>query len=247
MNAMAVWFAVFLCLCCVAGVGRAEELVSVASIGPDGTLVLEDARAVRLSGLFPGDVGSRAGQQALGQLLEGKRVRLGAPSRHDRHGRTIAPLWREDGLSLQRELVAQGRARVALLAESGPDDVSLLAVEEEARHGGRGGWRAQWAVVPSAALSRGQEGFMIVEGTIVEASEWKGTVYLNFGPDWRRAFTAVIPRETVRLFDKAEGAPLSLKGKTVRIRGWLVWKARPEIAIRHPVQIQQVSETVSSE
>ena len=44
----------------------------------------------------------------------------------------------------------------------------------------------------------------------------------------------------MRRFRKEGIDPLSFEGQTVRVRGWLSWKARPEITITHPAQIRRL-------
>ena len=220
--------------------GGAAGLSSVRALEADGTLVLEDGQRVRLAGVYPADSAAGSGRSMLEGLLAGHRVRLETPLYRDRHGRTVAHLRRDDGLWLQKELVARGWARVYLVAESGPDDVALLEAEDEARRNRRGGWEKRWAIVRAEDLKRPREEPMIVEGTVAEAGTWKGTVYLNFGIDRRTSFTAVVPRETVRRFKKEGIDPLTFKGQAVRVRGWLSWKARPEITLNHPAQIRRV-------
>ena len=115
----------------------------------------------------------------------------------------------------------------------------MLALEDAARVARRGLWRdAAYAVRRPVEAGRFIESFQLVEGTIVETAKIKGQVYLNFAPDWHTAFTARLPRSALVLFKAAGIDPLSLKGATVRLRGWLRYDARPMIEVTHPEQIE---------
>jgi len=66
----------------------------------------------------------------------------------------------------------------------------------------------------------------------------RGTVYLNTGADWRNDFTARLERPAVSLFAEAGRDVAALKGKRVRIRGWLRLYNGPFIDVTHPQQIE---------
>ena len=80
--------------------------------------------------------------------------------------------------------------------------------------------------------------FQLIEGRVLDAAKVKGTVYLNFGADWRTDFTISIPREALKLFEVDGVDPLSLIGESVRVRGWLIKRNGPMIRAKHPKQIE---------
>ena len=80
--------------------------------------------------------------------------------------------------------------------------------------------------------------FQLIEGRVLDAAKVKGTVYLNFGADWRTYFTISIPREALELFEVDGVDPLSLIGESVRVRGWLIKRNGPMIRAKHPEQIE---------
>ena len=80
--------------------------------------------------------------------------------------------------------------------------------------------------------------FQLIEGRVLDAAKVKGTVYLNFGADWRTDFTISIPREALKLFEVDGVDPLSLIGESVRVRGWLIKRNGPMIRATHPEQIE---------
>ncbi len=81
--------------------------------------------------------------------------------------------------------------------------------------------------------------FQIVEGRVEAIAEVRGAVYLNFGSDWRDDFTAgvVRGRKAAKVANPAFDAS-ALKGKRVRVRGWIERRNGPFIEIVHPGQIE---------
>jgi endonuclease YncB( thermonuclease family) len=163
----------------------------------------------------------------------------------DRHGRVRAHIFRDDGLWVQGELLRQGLARV----HTTPDDTMLagamLAREREARTTKRGVWGDPFYVVRRAdEAGRFVDSFQLVEGCVLDAVRGKGQVFLNFGPDWRTDFTVRIAGSAaLARFRVAEdgGDPLALKGKIVRVRGWLLSRNGPLIDVTHPEQIETIA------
>lgn len=181
-------------------------------------------------------------EKALAALVNGHRVtlRLGATAR-DRNGRVLAHVVRDDGLWVQAELLRQGMARVYTFPDNRQLAPELFAAEREARAARRGIWaEAAYAVRPAdpKSLARDIGTFQIVEGRVKDAAKVRGRVYLNFGDDFRTDFTATIAPEASPLFSKAKTDPLALKGKIVRVRGYLRDYNGPVIDITHPEQIE---------
>ena len=72
--------------------------------------------------------------------------------------------------------------------------------------------------------------------------EGRGSAYLNFGPDWKRDFTAVIRPEALRVFTMEGIDPAAYEGRRIRVRGWVESWNGPMIEVTHPEQIEEVSE-----
>ncbi len=181
---------------------------------------------------------------ALVEMLKGHEVvlRLGETAQ-DRNGRIIAHIMRDDGLWIQHEMLRLGWARVYTFPDNRQLAAELFAAESEARAAKRGVWAdtfyAVRAVEPEA-LSKDAGTFQIVEGRVMSAAKVQGRVYLNFGSDYKTDFTATIVPEAVSFFTKAKTDPLSFKGKTLRVRGYLRNYNGPVIDITHPEQIELV-------
>jgi micrococcal nuclease len=228
-----------------------EESARVATTADGDTVILADERRVRLAGIdaprAPLGMASdaiwrqaEAAKAALAELVQGRIVTLrygGAAS--DRYGRVLAQLYREDGLWLEGEMLRRGLARVHSYVDNRALVAEMLAVEDEARRARRGLWRDPfYAVRRPEETGRFVESFQLVEGTIVDVAKVKGQIFLNFASDWHSAFTAHLPRGALPLFREARLDPLSLKGATVRLRGWVRFDGRPMIDVTHPEQIE---------
>lgn len=186
-------------------------------------------------------------KKRLETLVLGKRVRLafGGVGR-DRHGRLLAHLFLDDGAWVQRRMVADGMARVYSFTDNRAEVKTLYQVEDEARKKRAGIWRDRFYAVRDGAderaLSSDLGTFQLVVARVRDAQRVRGTVYLNFGADWRTDFTARIRAPARRLFEKDGLDPLSLKGRWVRVRGWLDGRNGPMIEVTHPEQVEVLPE-----
>jgi len=87
--------------------------------------------------------------------------------------------------------------------------------------------------------ARHTDEYLTVEGKIVQTHKTEKVCFLNFHPDWRRSFTAVI---FASRFDAFPPDPQAhYRGKTVRVTGLIQdYKGRPEIILDSPDQIEVV-------
>jgi len=231
---------------------KAGERVSVVEVVDGDTVILSDRRQVRF-------VGIQAPKLPLGRkgfvkwpladesiaTLDGLALnrdftlRYGG-TRMDRHGRILAHMVSEDGLWLQQEMLRLGMARVYTFPDNRAVIPALLAAEREARKARRGIWANPfYAIRKPLELGNLIGTFQVIEATVAHAAKVKSTYYLNFGDDWRKDFTVRIKSRAARLFKKAKVDPLELKGKVVRVRGWLKSYNGPMIDATHPEQIEE--------
>ncbi len=231
------------------------ESARVRAVVDGDTVVLEraigGATQVRLVGIqapklplgrpdFPVWPLAAEAKQALEKLTLGQAVTLSYGGRRlDRHGRLLAHLHDEAGTWIQGELIRLGMARVYSFPDNRAVVADMLALEGAARAAGMGIWADPfYAVRGSEAAGRHIGTFQLVEGRVFDAARVKGRVYLNFGPDWRTDFTISLNSKASRLFRKAGLDPLALKGRRVRVRGWLRDYNGPLIEATHPEQIE---------
>jgi len=185
-----------------------------------------------------------AAKATLEQLVAGKQVTLFYDNaRIDRHGRLRAHLYRDDGLWVQGEMLRRGMARVHTYADNRALAAEMLVLESKARAARRGLWRDPFYLVRTPEQAADDvDSFQVVEGRVVDTARVKSRVYLNFGDDWRTDFTVSLPTKLLPAFDEARIAPLALKGKVIRVRGWLNEYNGPMIDLTHPEQIEVVGE-----
>jgi micrococcal nuclease len=145
-------------------VADGEEWYTVSRVIDGDTIVLSDARKVRLIGVDTPEVyysekllrdSKKSGQdvatiQALGrrasaftrELCLGKKVRLEYDvDRKDRYKRTLAYVYLEGGVFVNAEIVRAGFAQVMTVVPNVKYAGMLLKVQKEAREAGRGLWK----------------------------------------------------------------------------------------------------------
>lgn len=229
---------------------------TVTAVHDGNTIELDSGIVVRLAGTHaPMPAGARPGaaaeplaeaaRAALSAMLMGKTVALGLDAEEtDRYGRMRAEVFIGDvsGIWVEAALAEQGLARVEVLPGSTACTADLLAAEALARANGLGIWADPYYSVHDAAdpaaLAAAVGRYVLIEGAIVGTGETRNRVYLDFGRVWKDDVTATIEGKARALFAAANIDPLALKGKRVRIRGWLQSRDGPLIELGSPAQIE---------
>lgn len=223
------------------------------------TIVLDDGSEVRLIGALaprlpevaagaPVWPPERDAEAALSELILGRSVELGfAGRRTDRHGRLLAHVFLNSDAGriwVQGHLLSHGHARAYGLPESTSCLTELLAHERLAREGRTGLWSnaayQERGAYRTYELLRYRNTFQIVRGRVTNAAETKKYVYLNFGSDWRQDFTAGVPLRSVGRSPALLEWLKALKGRSVRVRGWIERRNGPFIEVTDPMQIEVV-------
>lgn len=165
----------------------------------------------------------------------------------DRHDRVLGQLFvtGESELWVQRQMVAEGLARVYSFPDNRACLAELMAAETQARTMKLGIWADPYYTVrradrPEALLERAGQ-YELVEGRVLLAEKAGGRLFLNFGRHWKEDFTAVLESRAQALFADAGFDPLLLEGALVRIRGWVDDRDGPRIEVTHPEQIEVLS------
>ena len=78
----------------------------------------------------------------------------------------------------------------------------------------------------------------MIEGHVLDVTRLRKKTFINFGNNWRTDFTIFLNARTVKLFDRAGVNPLLLKGKLVRVRGWIKSFNGPMINTTYPEKIE---------
>lgn len=179
--------------------------------------------------------------------LDGQRIEARAPSLDvDRHGRHPAQIVLPDDGNRwwQASVVAAGLARVWSNAPADATLNALLAAEETARLHRQGHWGSDWQVVCAATPKALRTGaFTLIHGQIHRASLRQGTLWLDFGPDWRQATAATLPAPVLKTLPKPQRQPAFWTGKTVEVRGWV--QNGPRLDLTASGQIRQLPDSAA--
>jgi endonuclease YncB( thermonuclease family) len=225
------------------------EAGRVASVVDGETVTLDIGLTVRLIGALPprGAAGEQT-RAALAEIALAQPVRLFyGGRRRDRHGRALAHVFvtgKEGRLWVQGRLVEDGLAQVYSFADARACVADLLEREAAARAAGKGLWGGRVFTVADGldleTLIAAEHRFAIVEGPVHGAAEARGRVYLNFEADWRRDFTVSVAPRDRRALEKQGVDLMALKGRRIRVRGWIVRRTGPMIEADHAEQVEVV-------
>jgi len=206
------------------------------------TLRLADGREIRLDGIEIPSVDAAAAMGALAALTKDRDVTLradgDAPDRYGRQRAFVFPM--SDETSVQVTLLRGGQGLTSGMVPMKPCAAELAAAEMSARRARQGRWNKPEAVIsgqkPEDILAKlGQ--FAVVEGRVVSARQAGATFYLNFGRHWIRDFAVIIPRQMVKSF-ATDGIDLTgLKGRRIRVRGWIERRNGPRIEVASTGQL----------
>ncbi len=231
----------------VAAARPASGTARVVGVDVGFRLRLADGRTLRLAavgGPEPAAVPAQLIAAATGRVVSMHPAAVPV----DRYDRVVAhAVVVPGGAWLQELLVGTGAAWVHTRLGERALAAELLAAERAARAAGRGLWGApRHRVLAPGQTARHLGRFRLVTGRVIRATRVRGTVYLNFGADWRRDFTVRLDRAAVRRLGAADLDPLALAGRLIRVRGWLVWRNGPEIAPTHPERLELIDDTVAA-
>ena len=228
---------------------------TVKTIVDGDTVILGNGYQVRLVGIqapklplgrknYPTWPLAPEAKAALSDLTLGKTVELRyGGEREDRHGRRLAHLFvGEEKTWVQGEMVGQGLARTYSFYDNRSCVRKLQERESAARNDSLGIWDLKYYRLRQAAdieeLLSLLNSFQLIEGRVTETAMVRGRVFLNFGKNYRDDFTAVISPKDMRRFRDGPIDPMALKGKKIRVRGWLESHNGPSIDVTHPEQIE---------
>ena len=219
-------------------------------------VLMKDGRIIQLAGLDipdfdpydPGPV-SLAARNLLKEMVEGQQVRLYvtknmSSGRMSRLGDMLAHLeLPKEAVWVQGALLAAGLARVRPSQRNPEMALQMMRLEDKARIAKKGLWAdPRYAVLTPDDAANGENGWGIVEGTVVSASSNHNIVNLEFGPDSRTDFTLALNSDIRREMEKRGIDPLSLAGKHLRVRGWLRDYNGPYMELDNLVWLEMIPE-----
>ena len=246
---------------------KASHKAAVAEVTDGQTLRLDDGSEVRLTGVLSPQAPNwwkddkpwppaGAARKALRALVGSDNVELRfaeGEEQRDRHDRFLAQVFVLRGnerIWVQNHMISTGFARVVSFAGHRACVRQLLEQEQRARNEGVGLWRTGWFVALQAgstdALLKRRGSFQLVEGivrSVGKASKW---TFLNFADDWRNDFTVAVAAKNRRKFQGSDIGLEGLKGKTIRVRGWIERWNGPAIKATHPEQIEVLNQEIDT-
>ena len=215
------------------------------------TVKLDTGMEVRLIGLqapklplgrrgFPTWPMAPEAKEHLEDLVLNRTVVLGfGGERQDRYGRTLAQVFRADGLWVQGTMIEDGMARVYSFADNRACVRALQAKEEEARSDRTGIWALPYYQIRGVEdLLPDVDSYQVIEGVVQSVADVRGRLFLNFGADWKQDFTVTVAARDAKRFDGAGFDVLGLEGRNIRVRGWLTEFNGPNLEVTHPEQIE---------
>ena len=207
--------------------------VRVRQVVDGDTLKLADGRSVRLIGLNTPELGrkgrsaepgAQAAQRRLRALVAAGAgrvgLRLGTEAR-DHYGRTLAHVYDPRGRNLEAQLLAEGFGYQVAVAPNLDLVDCQRAAERQARAARLGLWRKS-PVQEVGALRRG--GFALLRGRVERVERNGGGLWIELEGN---LVVRVAPESLVRFDLRALQA---LPGRRVEVRGWVVDRARREVA-----------------
>jgi hypothetical protein len=152
----------------------------------------------------------------------------------------------KDEVWIQGTLLNEGLARVRTTPENNQLAGMMLILESAARGKKRGLWilPINAPLAQDTATSR-INSFEVVQGTVYATAQNRDAVFLNFTSDWKTDFSVGIPAKLRRDFSKLRIDLQSLKGKTIRVRGWMRSYNGPYIELDHAEQLEIISSSAS--
>ncbi len=192
-----------------------------------------------------------AAKSRLRGLVKNQKVQLYySGDTQDRYGRALAQVWTLDSdgkrdIWLQQAMAASGFARAYSYGQNGLVAARLLGAEQAARASELGIWDSgatnDFYGIRSPepnGLAQYVDSVQIVEGIVISAAEVRGTIYLNFGSDYKTDFTIAVSKKSRKAFKREVYDLLDLIGARVRVRGWIELRNGPIIWLSLPQRLE---------
>lgn len=224
---------------------RSNVPISVKTV-LSGDSVLDDGGTVyKLVGIDIPETMVDDAAAYLTELAKGQKCTLYQTKKTDtgrvnRMGQTLGHLeCSADNIWLQGNLLARGFARVRTTPANPELTDVMLKIEQMARSKKRGLWaQTSYGVLTPEQATKKTDGFHVVEGTVYATAQTREMFFINFAQDWKNDFSIGIPLPLLREFSQAHIPLQSLKGKPVRVRGWVRDYNGPFIEIDHITQLE---------
>lgn len=217
-----------------------------ASAVSASSFLTRDGREIRLAGVIgPGEDGSpispemvAATRSALATVLQGHELRLAVIDIPDRYQRISAEVF-ADGGWVQRMMLRGGMVRADPGRSAGLCDSALYSAERDAIQSRSGHWGDErFRVKTPDEVTKSAGRFEIVEGEVWRSRDFRGRQVLEFRN--ASSFQVEVKSQAIRTLRLTHVDLRRLRGKTVRVRGWIGLDDRPVMEISKPAALEVV-------
>lgn len=219
--------------CPTSGDVRAEFASAVTS----SSFRTPEGREVRLAGVIgPGEDGSpaspevvAAARSTLAATLAGRELRLAVLNLADRYQRVTAQLF-ADGNWIQQTMLREGLVRVDPGRIAGLCERALYSAEREGIGAHTGHWAdGRFRVKTPDEVTKSAGRFEIVEGEVWRSRDLRGREIIEFRN--ASSFEVAVQPQAARALRLTHVDLRRLRGKTIRVRGWIGLNDRPVMEI----------------
>ena len=214
----------------------------VAKFVDGDTLILDSGETIRLAGINTPEMATDSrpaeplafeAHEVLATQLADRQVLIeDAPQRLDRYGRTLAYLFRTDGVSVQEALLRKGLASAVAIAPNDRYLDQFIQAEQAAHRAGRGIWAVKYYVPAVADKIRG--GYQFIRARLSR---------IDIGEKW---FAFSVEKDLVILVRRTvwesgfNYSPGALDKTKIAVRGWFSKKkTRATLVINHPFMLER--------
>lgn len=215
-----------------------DEKAVIEYVIDGDTVVLSDNRHIRLIGINTpelshnnkksSEAGADIARKSLILLLDDQPhiQLLYGQERLDKHGRTLAHIYLNNGLNIQAEMLKKGLAMPLRIAPN----LSLIgcyaASALSAKNKNIGLWAlSRYKTHNVLSLSGSEKGFYFISGKVKHVSESRSAIWINL----ENNVAVRIHKDDLNNFNKND--LMSLRGKTIEASGWL-YKSKKQLRMR---------------
>lgn len=224
---------------------RIDERATVQAVYDGDTIRLSDQRVVRFIAINtpelahdtqPAEPFAEEAARALRERLPvGSRVGLRFDSeRQDRHRRTLAHVFTEQGVNLSAMLIEQGYGFAIAVAPNAWQVECYFGLEQAAREARRGIWSHGFSAArPAAGIDIATRGFMRISGRVTNTGKSRKNIWLDLGS----RVALKLPRAHLQSF---AGLPIeTLRGRDIIARGWVnFYNGKLRMTVSHPAMLE---------
>ena len=222
----------------------AEMRAEFASAVTASSFRTVDEREIRLAGVIgPGEDGSPASPEILAAARfalahEGHELRLAVLDMPDRYQRMTAQIF-ADANWVQQKMLREGLVRVDPGRVAGVCETALYSAERGAIDSRSGHWLdGRFRVKTPDELTKSAGRFEIVEGEVWRSRDLRGRQLIEFRN--ASSFQLAVQAQAVRALRLTHVDLRRLRGKTIRVRGWIGLDDRPVMEISTPAALQVI-------